>query len=97
MTTLTFPLPGYLTVRALAGRWLDEGRALPLYDGPQLDRLIGSLTALALPNSGQPLLTFALAPAATFPPDGVLCCATDASRRPLYFYAASSTAGAALD
>lgn len=41
-----------------------------------------------MPNSGQPLLTFALAPGATFPPDGVLCCATDASGRPLYFYAA---------
>lgn len=90
MTTLTFPLPDGLTVQALAGRWLHEGRALPLYDGdgPQLDRLIGSLTGLAMPNSGQPLLTFTLAPAATFPPDGVLCCATDASRRPLYFYAA---------
>ena len=90
MSSVTFPRPEGLTVQALAGRWIHEGRALPLYDGdgPQLDRLIGSLTALAMPNSGQPLLTFALAPGAAFPPDGVLRCATDASGRPLYFYAA---------
>ena len=48
--------------------------------------LIGSLTALALPNSGQPLVTFTLAPGAAFPPDEVLHCATDASGHPLYFY-----------
>lgn len=88
MTTVTLPLPDGLTVQALAGRWIHEGCALPLYDGdgPQLDRLIGSLTALALPNGGQPLLTFTLAPQATFPPDGALGCATDAGGRPLYFY-----------
>lgn len=86
--SVTLPLPAGLTVRALAGRWLDEGRALPLYDGdgPQLDRLIGSFTALAMPNSGQPLLTFTLAPGAEFQSDAVLRYATDAGGRPLYFY-----------
>lgn len=33
MSSVTFPLPDGLTVQALAGRWIHEGRALPLYDG----------------------------------------------------------------